>query len=252
MDDENASVSDDNDSTTSVLTDDATSDDNGTVLTDTGDAGATDDSSTEDAAANVAAAQAILDSGDSSDEDKAAAKAIVDAAAEDAGSEGSQTPPDTYADFDMPKGIIIDEAALAQATPLFKELGLTQEQSQKVIDLYAGQVQAGSQKQVDDFNRLMSDWRTKSANDKEFGGDKFEENVKIAQSAIGKYGTPELKQLLEEHGVGNHPEVIRFMVKVGQTLKEDIPGTTGAVTTGAVTTKAEDRVNILYPKTKDT
>ena len=161
----------------------------------------------------------------------------------DAGTEGNDTPPDTYADFALPEGMTLDETALAEANPMFKELGLNQEQAQKVIDLYAQQVQAGSQKQVDDFNQLMDDWLTASKNDGEFGGDKFDENIKVAQNAIAKYGTPELKQLLEDHGVGNHPEVVRFMVRVGQTLKEDNPGETG----GAPAQK-KDRVEVLYGK----
>ena len=232
------------DAVTTVLTegDEAGAADAAAVLTDNG---ATDDNqSTDDAVADVAAAQAILDAGDdSSAEEKAAAQAIVDAAADDAGADSADLPPDTYADFTMPEGIELDEAVLADALPVFKELGLTQEQAQKVTDLYAKQVQAGSQKQSDTFSQLMESWKTDAKNDKEFGGDNFEENVKIAQTAIGKYGTPELKQLLEDHGVGNHPEVIRFMLKVGKTLREDVPGQQGAAVS-----KAKDRVSILYPK----
>lgn len=157
----------------------------------------------------------------------------------------SQTPPDTYADFVMPEGVEVDSALLTEAIPLFKELGLTQDQAQKLVDFQAKQVKASSESQVDAFNQLMNDWQTKSKNDKEFGGDKFEENVKVARSAIENFGTPELKQLLEEHGVGNHPEVIRFMVKVGKLTAEDVPGGTTTPTS-----KAQDRVSLLYPNDK--
>lgn len=159
--------------------------------------------------------------------------------------EGDVTSPDTYADFVMPEGVEIDTELLAEAVPLFKELGLTQEQAQKLVDFQAKQVQAGSQRQVDTFNQLMTDWQTKAKNDKEFGGEKFEENVAIARAAVNKFGTPELKQLLEEHGVGNHPEVIRFMVKVGKLTAEDVPGGTTTPTS-----KAQDRVSLLYPNDK--
>ena len=162
----------------------------------------------------------------------------------DAGGEGSQTPNDAYADFTLPDGMEVDAVALEEVTPIFKELGLTQEQSQKLVDHYAKQVQAGSQKQVDTFNQLTNDWREQSQNDNEFGGDKFEENVKVAQNAIGKYGTPELKQLLNDHGVGNHPEVIRFMVRVGHTLKEDVPGSSGSQVSSS-----QDHATQLYGKT---
>lgn len=213
----------------------ATGDEGSTVLT--GDDGTADASGAEtnlDASGNpVADGDAKLD---------ADGNPIVDGSA-DAGEEGSDTVPDTYADFAMPEGMELDATALAEAAPMFKELGLTQDQSQKVIDLYAKQVQAGSQKQVDDFNQLMSDWRTQAESDSEVGGDKFNENVKIAQSAINKYGTPELKQLLEEQGVGNHPEVIRFMVRVGQTLTEDVPGSAGTAAA-----QSSDRVTQMYGK----
>lgn len=160
--------------------------------------------------------------------------------------EGSQTVPDTYADFAMPEGVTVDSALLSEATPLFKELGLTQEQAQKLVDFQAKQVQASSQSQVDAFNQLMNDWQEQSRNDKEFGGDKFDENIAVARSAIDKFGTPELKQLLEEHGVGNHPEVIRFMVKIGKLTAEDVPGGTTTPTS-----KAQDRVSLLYPNDRN-
>ena len=157
----------------------------------------------------------------------------------------SQTVPDTYADFVMPEGVELDSALLTEAAPLFKELGLNQDQAQKLVDFQAKQAQASSESNVDAFNQLMNDWQEQSKNDKEFGGDKFEENVGIARSAIDKFGTPELKQLLEEHGVGNHPELIRFMVKVGKLTAEDVPG--GTTTAPS---KAQDRVSLLYPNDK--
>lgn len=204
---------------------------------DAGGAPATEGASTEDNTVltgdteSEAGADASADGADASDGSDS-----------DAGAEGSDVVPDTYADFAMPEDMPIDEAALTEAIPLFKELGLTQAQAQQLVDFQAKQVQAGSEKQMNDFNQLMTDWRTQSENDKEIGGDKFDENVKTAQTAISKYGTPELKQLLEEQGVGNHPEVVRFMVRVGKTLKEDVPGSPGGATSSA-----QSRVDLLYP-----
>lgn len=148
----------------------------------------------------------------------------------------------TYADFDLPEGMTVDQVTLDEVTPIFKDLGLTQEQAQKLVSTYASRVQAGEQERVDAFNQLMNDWRDQSLNDKEFGGDNFQENVGIAKQALDKFGTPELSKLLEEHGVGNHPEVIRFMIKVGRLTQEDNPGN------GDKSNEKQDRVSILYPK----
>lgn len=151
-------------------------------------------------------------------------------------------PPESYADFDLPDGVEIDTVALESASPLLKEMGLTQEQSQKFVTWYAEQVQAGSVKQVEAFNQLTSGWAEQAKNDKEYGGDKFEESIGVAQAAISKLGTPELKQLLDDHGVGNHPEMIRFMVRVGELTREDVPGGDA----NAVTPE-QNQVNLLYP-----
>lgn len=211
-----------------------------------------------DGAASSAATTSVLTEDDVTDVVQDAPNAVMnesdagetaDDTSGDAGqqtdNEGSQTAPDTYADFAMPEGITVDEALLSEVSPIFKELNLTQDQAQKLVDFQARQVQASSQKQVDAFNQLVNDWLDQSRNDKEFGGDKFEQNVSIARSAIDKFGTPGLKQLLEEHGVGNHPELVRFMIKVGKLTVEDVPG---GITTP--TSKAQDRVSLLYPNDK--
>jgi len=175
--------------------------------------------------------------------DSDAAPAADDATdGEKARGEKTDTPPDTYADFTMPEGVTVDSALLTEAAPVFKDLGLTQDQAQKLVDFQAKQVQASSANQVEAFNQMMSDWQEQSRNDKEFGGDKFDESISVARSAVDKFGTPELSKLLEEHGVGNHPEVIRFMVKVGTLTKEDVPG--GST---AATSPAQDRLQLLYP-----
>ena len=150
--------------------------------------------------------------------------------------------PESYSDFTLPEGVELDEALLGKATPLFKDLGLNQEQAQKVVDFQAEMVKEGEQSQADSFNRLVEGWQNESKNDKEFGGDKFDENVGIAKLAVDKFGTPEFKQLMEDHGVGNHPEMIRFMLNIGKLVKEDVPGGF----TGATSDK-KSRTDILYP-----
>ena len=151
----------------------------------------------------------------------------------------------TYADFELPGDMELDAATLEKAAPVFEELGLTKEQAQKLVSIQAESVQAAGQKQAEAFQNTMEEWKTQAQNDKEYGGDSFEENVKIAQSAVNKLGTPELKKLLEDTGVGNHPEVVRFMYKVGKLTAEDVPGNESTVTS-----QAKDRVSILYPNTK--
>ena len=160
--------------------------------------------------------------------------------------DGGNTPPDTYADFAMPEGIEVDAAVLEEALPVFKELGLTQDAAQKLVDFQAARVQAEGQKQVDAFTQLKQDWHDQSVNDSEFGGDAFAENVALAQAALNNFGTPELKQLMEDYGVGNHPEMLRFMIKVGKLTAEDVPGSSGSNVAAG-----KDVVSAMYPNDRN-
>ena len=204
---------------------------------------------TGDASAEAAPVEtpdaAIADTG-ATGSDTGAGEGSTDTGDAEGKADGGNTPPDTYADFVMPEGIDVDAAAIAEALPVFKELGLTQDAAQKLVDFQAARVQAEGQKQVDAFTQLKQDWHDQSVNDSEFGGDAFAENVALAQSALNNFGTPELKQLMEDYGVGNHPEMLRFMVKVGKLTAEDVPGNTGANSV-----EGKDVVSAMYPNDRN-
>lgn len=155
--------------------------------------------------------------------------------------EGDTPEPGEYAEFAMPEGMELDAKLLESAAPLFKELGLNQEQAQKLVDFQAAQVKASAQEQVSAFEQLKSDWLTQSQSDKEIGGDNFDKNIGAAKAALDAYGSPELRTLMDDYGIGNNPEIIRFMVRVGNTLKEDVPGM------GNPSSPEKSRVEQLYP-----
>jgi hypothetical protein len=164
-----------------------------------------------------------------------------DGDAGDAG-DGSQDAPLDASAFTVPEGMTLDTAMIDQAMPLFKEAGIDQAQSQKFIDLYAAKMQEAEQGKLDTFNQLRQDWVKQAKNDPDFGGDKFNENIASAKAALDKFGTPELSKLLDDFGVGDHPEMIRFMVGVGRLTQEDTPGN-GAKNHG----QDKSTLDILYP-----
>lgn len=126
--------------------------------------------------------------------------------------------PESY-EFAMPDGVELDETLAGDANLAFKEAGLSQTQADQVTNLFVNY----QQRQVDQFNQQKEDWATASRNDKEFGGERFEENLSIANTYFKTL--PEgLKSVLVNYGLNNHPDVIREMLKHGRTLKEDRPG----------------------------
>ncbi len=49
-----------------------------------------------------------------------------------------------------------------------------------------------------------------------------EEEISRAVRAADAFGGPELRQLLEETGLGNHPAIVRTFAAVGKRIAEDI------------------------------
>lgn len=147
-------------------------------------------------------------------------------------------PPEKY-EFTMPEGVELDAALAEKVDPVLRELGLSNEQANKLASTFAEYRASESQRQSDAYAQQVEDWGKSARDDKEFGGAAFEQNVAAAQTAIGKFGTPELKTLLAD-GLGNHPELIRFCVRVGKAIGED-----GGVE-GSKATTPKDPAAVLF------
>ena len=99
-----------------------------------------------------------------------------------------------------------------------RELNLTQEAAQTMIDK-VGPVLA--QQQAAQIAQVRAEWAEASKVDAEFGGAKFNENLAIAKQSIDKFATPEFKQMLDDTGLGNHPEWIRYCYRVSKAFSPD-------------------------------
>jgi hypothetical protein len=148
-------------------------------------------------------------------EELAAEKAEKDAA-DKAEKDKKSAAPEKY-EFSAPEGQELDANALSVFEPIAKELGLTQEQAQKLVDIYP-QIQ---QQQAEVWSKQVADWGEQVKADKEIGGDKFEASVGLAQRALDQFGNPELREYLQASGLGNHPALVRFCAKVGKSMAED-------------------------------
>ncbi|SNR73743.1 hypothetical protein SAMN05192560_0777 [Methylobacillus rhizosphaerae] len=136
------------------------------------------------------------------------------AGAEEGKPEGA---PESY-DFKAPEGQAFDEGVISAFSEVAKELNLSQDNAQKVLDKMAPVIQ---QQQVQQLSQARAAWVETVKADKEIGGDKLNENLAIAQRGIKHVGSPELTTLLNESGLGDHPEVIRTFVRIGKLFSED-------------------------------
>lgn len=129
--------------------------------------------------------------------------------------------PEKY-EFKPAEGQELDTAALEQFEPIARELNLTNEQAQKMVDLYGTKIMPMvQQQQAEAWQKTTEQWAADVKADKEIGGDKLTTNLSAAQRALDLFGTPELKEYLEVTGLGNHPDLVKTFVKIGKAMSED-------------------------------
>jgi hypothetical protein len=130
--------------------------------------------------------------------------------------------PEKY-DFKSPEGQSFDSNVLAKFEEVAREINLPQAEAQKMLDKIAP---ALAQKQADVIKAAQDEWVASTKADKEIGGDKLDANLSVAKKALDAFGTPALRDLLNESGLGNHPEIIRAFYKAGKAISEDsfVPG----------------------------
>lgn len=145
--------------------------------------------------------------------------------------------PETYEAYKLPEGVQVDEALLGEFNAVAKELGLTQAEAQKLVDLQAKTAAAGETGREEFLAQALktqSDaWVNEIKSDPELGGAKFDATVSTAVKAISTFFGDDFRQLLNDSGIGNNPALIRGMHKIGLAISEDklvIPGSDASAT----------------------
>ena len=87
--------------------------------------------------------------------------------------------------------------------------------AQRLHDAYVQRMMDGQSDAVLDQQRQFEDWGNEMK--KEYGT-AYDEKVGMARRAVRAFGSDQLSDLLNETGLGNHPEMIRAFAKIGAEL----------------------------------
>jgi hypothetical protein len=135
--------------------------------------------------------------------------------------------PEAY-ELTAPEGLTIDADLLAEATPIFKEAGLSNDQAQAILpaakSLMEKTQQATIQTMIDGGNQQRKAWLDAAKADEQIGGNKWDASLGSAAKALDALGHPEgseFRTALNETGFGNHPEMIRIFARLGLMVGED-------------------------------
>lgn len=166
------------------------------------------------------------------------------------------TAPEKY-EFKAPDGITFDDKVIAEASTLFKELGLTNDQAQKLVDFQVAQAKTQAEAPYTAYDKMREGWQNEVKADKEIGGilPKVKETIGRALDTIG---SPELvaefKSAMNLTGAGDHPAFVKAFYKLASSVVEGkhVSGTNpsphGQSNTG--TSERPSAAQAMYPNLK--
>lgn len=133
--------------------------------------------------------------------------------------------PDQYEEFVIPEGLTATDGQIADASAMFKELGLTQAQAQKLVDFESSRANTNAAEQNSAMQARLEEINNEHIKavqeDPDMGGVDYKTNVAIANKAIRHFGGDALVQALVDHHMASHPEVVKAFWIIGNAQAED-------------------------------
>ena len=149
---------------------------------------------------------------------------------QEAQSETEETKPETKSavpekyDFKAPEGLTLDQAGIDAFTPVAKELGLSNEQAQKLVDLYGSrmseQFKAIQTQQAEAFVKQQESWMAEFKADKDFGGERLDASLQQAEGAWKHFATQPEIEAIHKAGLANYPPLVKILARVGKEMGE--------------------------------
>lgn len=152
--------------------------------------------------------------------------------------------PEKY-DLKLPEGSRLQPARLEKIQALAKEKGLSQEQAQLIVDRENDAVTDFHARSLEAYAAEEQKWMRAAQDDKEIGG----ENLKVASEhskrVLDQFASEELKKELTESRLGNHPELVRLLYRIGKAMHPKglvTPSNQGGATRGKTAEEVASRM----------
>lgn len=129
----------------------------------------------------------------------------------------AKTVPDKY-EIKAPEGMTLDEAVLEKFTPIAKELGLTNDQVQKLANFQAEQIKTAQTTQQSNFDAFVERTKTEAV---EFFGSKLAAELPYVAKGRDTFADAEVMDILDTTGFSNHKAFIAMFAKMGRAVSED-------------------------------
>ena len=129
--------------------------------------------------------------------------------------------PETY-EFKAPEGITLDADLLAEASPIFKELGLSQDAAQKLVDFYTAKSAKTNESLTKAVDDMRAGWREAVANDKDIGSklDSVKIELGRAKDKLPSEVRAAFDDAMNTTGMGDHPGIVKGLYELAKLVNE--------------------------------
>lgn len=136
--------------------------------------------------------------------------------------------------LELSKDSSLKDDDLKEIEAFAKEHKLSEEAAKTLLGKQDSIVSKFVESQKTLVQETLGQWRDAVINDPLLGGDNLLETSENAKRATQAYGNDKFVDMLRDSGYGDHPEVVRFLSKIGTNLKDDtlvMPGSKATVKT---------------------
>lgn len=166
-----------------------------------------------------------LNEEETNDEDKTAEadESQKDEAGEKDADKADEGAPEKYEEFKAPEGVALDADVIKAYSEVAKELNLSQDKAQSVIDKLTPII---AQRQAQQYLDAKKKWAERTLSDPEIGGENWKKTRASAHLALrefcdekGQIKDADIAELAAS--AGDHPGLIKLFAHFGASLKED-------------------------------
>lgn len=126
---------------------------------------------------------------------------------------------DPYAAITRTENSLLTDEDLAVFKQTAATVNLPADALAKWVSLEENRLAQAAEKQAQQTRTQQENWAQQT---RESLGVNWQEEVSHAVHAADVFGGPELRQLLEETGLGNHPAIVRTFAHIAKRMREDI------------------------------
>lgn len=155
--------------------------------------------------------------------------------------------PDTYT-FKDQNGNEINDTCTEDVQECFKQAKLTKKQADILLNAYRDAVNRIGDFEKEQRTQMTDAWYKQVKNDPELGGNNLNNTKMMIGRVMERFGNQELRDYLNQTGLGYSPAMVRFVTKIGEALGNDADFVTGR---GVSHDTEYDRNKRLYPNSPE-